>query len=49
VLFEKERRLRQVHFCGDGLHPVIVPVFEKQADSGGIARKRLVCEGIHLE
>ena len=49
ALFQKERRLRQVHLCRHGLHPLVVPVVGQKADSGGIARKRLVCERIDLD
>jgi hypothetical protein len=44
-----ERRLRQIQFGGDVLHPEFIGGDIKQAHARGIARKRTIGEGIHLE
>ena len=41
--------LGQVHFGGDGLHPVSIAFFIQEAHSSRVAGKRLVREGVNLE
>ena len=44
----QKRRLGQVHFLSDPLHPALLPRRRHKADGGGIARERLVGESINL-
>src|SRR5690348_11164220 len=48
ILWNKERRFREIHLAGDVAHPGFGRRMGKDTDAGGIAGERAAGEGIHL-